>query len=100
MAVDNPFGANPAGLVNGSENNGHDYLSGEEAVDELVNETGQNPAVESSIRYHANLVSGYPAEESEAPTPYCNSDGKDFTGSEAIICWLITDGPGPNDHRA
>jgi hypothetical protein len=100
VAVDNPFGANPAGLVNGSENNGHDYLSGEEAVDELVNETGQNPAVESSIRYHANLVSGYPAEESEAPTPYCNSDGKDLTGSEAIICWLITDGPGPNDHRA
>jgi hypothetical protein len=100
VTVHNPFGANPTGLINDSMSEEHSYLSGEEAVDELVHNTGQNPAVDAGIRNTANLDSDFAAEESEAAEPLCNSDGEDPTGSESTICWLIHDGSGPNDHRA
>jgi hypothetical protein len=98
VSTHNPFAANPAGLVNDSQNNHRSYNSGEADVENVIGDTSQLPAVTKSIRDDANLDSGFGAEQAEAPDPACDADGE--ATDDSTICWLIEDGSGPNDHRA
>jgi hypothetical protein len=100
VSTRNPFASNPPGLVNDSTSDGHSYMSGEEAVKDIISDTSQTPAVTNGIRSAANLDSEFAAEQADAPEPSCNADGEAPLGDTSTICWLIYDGSGPADHRA
>ncbi len=87
------FGNNPPFLISNIASNGHNYSSGSAAVQSVLEDTSQTPAVSDSMK-EAELASGFAAEQAEAPDPACtiSSDDVPRASSDRTICWLFKDG--------
>jgi hypothetical protein len=97
VSTANPFGDNPYGLVNNSERNGTTYASGKTALDDLLDDTAQIPAVDSSM-HTGGLVEGFDDERGSATAPACSSS-VGFNPvrvlsqpADETICWRFNDG--------
>ena len=87
----NPFSAkNHAFLVSDSTKNNHSYASGEQALQNIIDDTNQMPAMDHNIGQYANLASKFNDEQAEAPLPSCTNEG--YPNSRSTICWLFSDG--------
>jgi hypothetical protein len=86
----NTFTDNAAYVIADSTSTGHSYTAGAAAINNVIADTSQMPAVNASIKAYCSPDPGINAELAEAPDPTCSDLGSPTTAS--TICWVFEDG--------
>jgi hypothetical protein len=93
--VSNPsFGSNPLNTIARTKN--HRYASGKDAVENLVEDTSQTPAVSRAVKTGDldSSASIFNDEQDLSPEPVCEPDVQNISSkpaSDDTICWTFDD---------
>ena len=84
--------AKPAYLIApNTRTNNHYYQSGTTALDNIIADTSQTPAVTDSMVNYKNVAKDFTAEQAEASVPECDANGTPKSLSDTF-CWVFNDG--------